>query len=56
MTNESERILKEVMAENGLAWELLRAKCRAEGYGTLKTIDEFGDPRTWPKPSPPRKR
>jgi hypothetical protein len=50
MKIDAEKILKEVKEENGIAWTLLRAKCRTEGYGLLKTIREFGDPRKWPAP------
>lgn len=47
---KADKILREVKAAGGWPWRLLQAKCRAEGYGTLKTIIEFGDPRTWPRP------
>lgn len=41
------KILDEVLAENGRAYERLKAKCRHEGASLRSVILSHGDPRTW---------
>jgi hypothetical protein len=45
------RISRDVREENGAAEQRLRAKCQWEQMTRTAVIAEWGDPRTWDKPS-----
>lgn len=44
---EAAKILKEIMAENGEAWQKLRAKANWEQMTGVSIINSYGDPRLW---------
>ena len=47
VTENTLRILKEVLDERGKPLERLEAKCQYEHMSTTAVIQEWGDPKKW---------